>query len=90
MGHTVLFQLTLTFIYSTFSKKFFVSAKQADPKQTIDMSVTFFFFNILSPPPRAMESLLLQVLWCVCGYENVKSISKCKSIPIKDAKNGIC
>jgi len=27
MSHTVLFQLTFTFIYSTFSKKFLVSAK---------------------------------------------------------------
>ena len=27
MGHTILFQLTFTFIYSTFSKKFLVSVK---------------------------------------------------------------
>ena len=34
IGFTALFQLTFIFIYSTFSKKFSVSAKLTDPKQT--------------------------------------------------------
>ena len=32
MGSTILFQLTFTFIYSTFNKKFSVLTKKADPK----------------------------------------------------------
>ena len=38
MGLTVLFQLTFTFIYSTFSKKFSISAKYVDPKQTVTLT----------------------------------------------------
>ena len=34
MDPIVLFQLTFTFIYSTFNKKFPVSAKEAVPKRT--------------------------------------------------------
>ena len=35
MDPAILFQLTFTFIYSIFSKKFLVSVKLADPKQTL-------------------------------------------------------
>ena len=34
MSLTILFQLTFTFNYSTFGKKFSISIKQTDPKQT--------------------------------------------------------
>ena len=36
MGLIVLFQLIFTFIYSTFSKKFSISAKWVDPKPTLN------------------------------------------------------
>ena len=39
MGPTVLFQLTFTFIYNIFSKKFSILAKQADPKQALHVVV---------------------------------------------------
>ena len=37
MGSTILFQLTFTFIYSIFNKKFSVSTKKADPKQIFNL-----------------------------------------------------
>ena len=37
MGPTVLFQLIFTFIYSTFNKRFSVSTKSVDPKQTLSV-----------------------------------------------------
>ena len=36
MGPTILFQLTFTFIYSTFSKKNSILTKNADSKQTLN------------------------------------------------------
>ena len=39
---TVLFQITFIFIYNTFSKKFSVSAKQANLKQTLSLLRIFF------------------------------------------------
>ena len=42
MSHTVLFQLIFTFIYSTFSKKFSISAKYADLKQNLRHDETSF------------------------------------------------
>ena len=39
MGPMVLFQLTFTFIYCTFSKKFLDSAKYVDRKQTLKLRI---------------------------------------------------
>ena len=37
IGFTVLFQLTFTFIYNTFSKKILVLVKQVDHKKTFNI-----------------------------------------------------
>ena len=49
MNLTVLFQLTFTFIYSTFNKKFSVLVKQADPKLTLksQLILPFSLFLLL-------------------------------------------
>ena len=39
--HIVLFQLTFSFIYSTFSKKILVSIKKVVPKRTLKRSLYF-------------------------------------------------
>ena len=51
MGSTVLFQLTFTFIYNTFSNNFSISAKEVVSKHTLSLNyyislefVVFFFF----------------------------------------------
>ena len=51
MGSTVLFQLTFTFIYNTFSNNFSISAKEVVSKHILSLNyyislefVVFFFF----------------------------------------------
>ena len=39
IGHTILFQLTFTFIYNIFSKKFSILAKQVDSKQILNIFI---------------------------------------------------
>ena len=52
MGSTVLFQLTFTFIYNTFSNNFSISAKEVVSKHTLSLNyyislefVVFFFLE---------------------------------------------
>ena len=52
-GPAILFQLTFTFIYNTFSNKFLISVKQAVSKLTL--SLMFFGSRILPLP--ALEAL---------------------------------
>ena len=81
MGSTILFQLTFSFIYSTFNEKFSVSTKKADPKQIFNLE------KLLSTKPTVIgidNKILLYYLYmhleknliffsfvinqCVCVY----------------------
>ena len=60
MGSTILFQLTFTFIYSTFNKKFSISTKKTDPKQTFNLE------KLLSTKPTVIgidNKILLYYLY---------------------------
>ena len=89
MGSTILFQLTFTFIYSTFNKKFSVSTKKANPKQIFNLE------KLLSTKPTIIgidNKILLYYLYmhleknliffsfvinqCVCIYIYLYQLSK--------------
>ena len=54
MGHIVLFQLTFTFIYSTFNNNFSVSAKYVVSKHTLSECLT----NIKKPAYFTIQLIL--------------------------------
>ena len=64
MDLTILFQLTFTFIYGTFSKKISVLAKYVDPKQTL--SIVNFFYDLIQHTPNlkvAQKRFMRNQLW---------------------------